>query len=177
MKRALKFGLISGGIILLYTYGAFAYFGDMSQLSFDQLNTIDALGYLRYIVLLIAIYIGIRIAVKTAVAITFGALFLAGIQVVVVIAIIVGLMEYGYIQFWNPGFYDQYGAIMLEHLRNSGVTQEIMSRAQDQITSLSWMKDPLMTGLFYFFETFLIGAVGALVIAFFFRPKSSGSSS
>ena len=113
-----------------------------------------------------------RIAVKTAIAVTFGALFFAGIQVVLVIAIIVGLMEYGYIQFWNPGFYDQYGAIMLQHLKDSGVAQDVIARAQDQLASLEWMKSAVTTGIFYFVETFIVGTIGALLVAWFFKPKA-----
>ena len=39
MKTALKIGFYSGIAILLYTYGVFAYFGDFSNLSYDQIST------------------------------------------------------------------------------------------------------------------------------------------
>ena len=171
MKAALKLGGIAGIVILVYTYGTFIAYGDFSKITVDQLNSMETMGYLRYIILLVAVYWGIKTVVKTAVALTFGALFIAGLQVALVIGVIVGLMEYGYIQFWNPGFYDQYANLAMQQLQNAGVADAVIARAQEQMKALEWMRTPIMTGLYYFVETFIVGAVGSLLAALFFRPK------
>jgi len=172
MKTALKLGGIAGIVILISTYGTYFAYGDFSKITVDQLNSMETFGYLRYIIVLLAVYWGIKTVVKTAVALTFGALFMAGLQVVLVIAVIVGLMEYGYVQFWNPDFFDQYAKLAIQQLQNSGMTDAMIARAEEQMNALAWMRTPIITGLMYFIETFVVGVVGVLLAAFFFRSKT-----
>ncbi len=171
MKTPLKLGLVGGGLILLYTYAVFLAYGDFSTVTLEQLGTIEKLGYLRYVLMLLSIFYGIRTFHAEAKTVSYGSALLSGVKVAVVVATVVGFMEFAYVQWWNPEFMEQYGKLMLEGLEKSGATDAKIAEMKQQMEAFAWMRNPLAMGAFYFAETMVIGTIGSLLLALFYRTK------
>ena len=93
-----------------------------------------------------------------------------GIFVALVVAVLVGLMEFAYI-LANPGFYEQYGEIYLTRMTSEGASATEIAAAKEQMEAYAFMANPVVSGVFYFFETTLVGTVAAMIIAIFMRKK------
>jgi hypothetical protein len=179
MKRYVwTFGAIAGGIIAVYTLIIAFVLIDFSNMTPSQLQTAEVLGYARYLVL----FVGVLMAMlayrrRNAGPIPYKRVLLIGIGVAAVTGIFVGVMEFVYMLV-NPDFYDQYGKIAEQMMRESGeATPENLEKFREQYESFSWMRNPAATGAFYFLETLALGTVFALIAALFTRrPESDGSN-
>ena len=111
-KIVLTFGILSGVIIILYSFAVFLIFGDFSKMSGEDFEKVEMLGFLRYIILLLTIIFAVRYFKKqNGGQGSFKQLFLAGFYTALVVAVLVGLMEFVYMLI-NPEFMDQYATIM-----------------------------------------------------------------
>lgn len=171
MKTPIRLGLVGGGLILLYTYAIFLAYGDFSSITLEQIGTIEKLGYLRYVLMLLSVFYGIKTFHQEAKTVSYGSALLSGVKVAVVVAVIVGFMEFAYVQWWNPDFTEQYGKLMLEGMEKSGATPAKIAEAKQQMEAFAWMRNPLAMGAFYFVETVVIGTIGALILALLYRTK------
>lgn len=134
---------------------------------------LETLGYLRYIILLLTIYFAIRTFKKQNNGqLTYRQAAKQGIMVALVIAVCIGLMESIYI-IMEPGFYEKYGKLYAGQLKAKGASAEKINEMKAEMDKYKWMQNAPMTGLFYFFETALIGTIGSLIMARFFKTKKS----
>jgi hypothetical protein len=177
MKRiTLTFGLISGTVIIVYTFVVLLVFGDFSTMSLRQFRMVEALGYLRYLILLLTIFFAMRTFCKQAgQPVNYLTIVKQGIMVTILVAILIGIMEYFYMVV-TPDFYENYSQLYIKQMKHNGATTEMMNQAKHEMGNYKWMQNPLMTGLFYFFETFLIGAVATLLIGIFLKSKKTGQA-
>src|SRR6185295_17218752 len=122
-NMALKFGLIAGGIIFAYSYVVFFVLLDFSTMTPKDLEMAQWFGFIRYIVLLLGVIMAM-IADRRSVTgpMSYGRSFRVGLLVALVTAVFVGLMEYLYVAFANPEFYNQFAALTLEGMKKSGAT-------------------------------------------------------
>ena len=172
MKQiTIRFGLIAGAIVLLYSIIVVFAFGDIAQLNAGQLQMVEAFGFLRYLILLLAIVFAIRAYKRTAqTPPTYWSLVKQGVLVSLVVAGCIGIMECVYIAL-NPDFYEDFAAMYIKHLQENGASASELAEVSGQMESYRWMQNPFMTGVFYFFETLLIGTVMALITARFSRSS------
>lgn len=170
-KTALTFGLLAGGIIIVYSFIVFLIFGDFSQITPEKFATMEVLGYLRYLILILTVIFAIRHFKKqNGGEGTFKQLFMAGFNTVLIIAVLVGLMECIYM-LANPGFMDQYADIMVKSMEQKGASAAMIAKTKSEMDSMKWMANPAMMGIFYFFETAVIGTIVSVITALIQKPK------
>ena len=173
MKQALTFGGIAGGLIILYTFIVYFTFGDFGKITPEELPTIEALGYLRYVILIAVIIFAIRVFKKNSEsAPSYWALVKQGVFTALVVAVCVGLMEAVYMAI-NPAFFAQYGQLKLDEMIASNAPAEEIAQFKQDMEDYAFMASPLVNGVFYFFETAILGSVLSLIVALFFRPSKT----
>jgi hypothetical protein len=177
-KLVLTFGTLAGVIIFVYSMIVFTVIGDFSKITPNQLALASWLGYIRYLVLVLGIIMAM-IAYRKSVAgtIEYSRVFLVGMLVAVVTAVFVGLMEFSYLTFVNPDFIEQYMKVTMEAMRQDGKTQAEMNKTLAQMESFGWMRNPILTGLFYFVETSIVGTILSLIAAIFTRRTEAVDTS
>lgn len=175
-KLTLQFGLVAGLVIVGYSLVVMLLFGNIAKLSPKEFQMVEVLGFLRYIILLLAVFLAMRAVRKMPETNPgFWPVVRTGILVALVIALLVGLMEFGYI-LSNPEFYDQYGEMYLSRMKADGAPEAEIAAAQQQIEDYAFMANPVVSGVFYFIETALVGSVAALIMGIFLRKKAEPSS-
>lgn len=176
MKRTvLAFGAIAGGIVILYSVILFAILGDPARMSMKDLQMAEALGYIRYLVLLLGVVMAmIAFRRRTPGPIPYTRMLLLGVSVAAVTAVLVGGLELAY-AVANPDFYDQYSRLAEESMRAGGASDADVKVFQEHQQDFAFMKNPLVMGAFYFVETFLVGSLFALVAALFTRRQEGAS--
>jgi Protein of unknown function (DUF4199) len=171
-KIVLTFGILSGLIIIIYSAAVFLVFGEFSKMSIADLNKVEKLGYLRYIILLLTIIFAVRSYKKqNGGRGTFKQLFLAGFYTTVVVGVLVGLMELVYMVL-NPGFMEQYATLTETRMKEQGASAELLSDHKAQMESMKWMATPVGMGVFYFFETTVLGTIISVITALIGKSKT-----
>ena len=172
MKRtAITFGLLSGLIIVIYSFAVFLFFGDIAKMSMEDFARVEMLGYLRYLILLLTIIFAIRFFKKgNGGQGSFKQLFLAGLYTALIVALLVGLMELVYVLI-NPGFMEQYGQIVTTRLKQQGADAAELAKHQKTMEDMKWMGTPAGMGIFYFLETAVLGTIISLIVALIAKPK------
>ncbi|MEP7256425.1 MAG: DUF4199 domain-containing protein [Ferruginibacter sp.] len=170
-KITLNFGLMAGAIIIVYSFIVFMVFGDFSKMTPGQFQMVEVLGYLRYIILLLTVFFAMRTFKKnTGQSLNYWKIVKQGVMVALVVAVCVGIMEAVYLSL-NPDFYEKFGKMYVEQLKAGGATEKAINAAKQEMENYKWMQNPLMTGIFYFFETALIGSVASLIMGRFMKSK------
>ncbi|HEX6334686.1 MAG TPA: DUF4199 domain-containing protein [Flavisolibacter sp.] len=170
-KTVLTFGLVSGIIIILYSVAVFLVFGDFSKMAAGELATVEQLGYLRYIILLLTVIFALRYYKQQHGGhATFKQLFLAGLYTVLLVAALVGMMELVYMLI-NPEFMNQYAELSTRRMQEQGASADQIRAHQQQMESYKWMANPVAMGLFYFFETAVLGTIMSLATAAIMRSR------
>ena len=171
-KSTLIFGLLSGIIIAIYTFIVLFAFGDFSKMSLKQFQMVETFGYLRYLILLLTVFFAMHTYKKSSTGVNYWAVAVQGIQVALLVGVIVGIMEYCYM-ILSPGFYEKYGHMYVAQMKHNGASMEALKQVKLEMNNYKWMQNPLMTGIFYFFETFLIGTTAALILGIFLKNKKT----
>lgn len=172
-KTVLTFGLLSGGIIILYTIIVFMVYGDFPNITPEEFAVVEILGYLRYVILLLTVIFAIRYFKKqNGNQGTFKQLFMAGFNTVLVVSVLVGLMEFCYM-LMNPGFIEQYVDIVQKSMQAKGATAAEIAAKKAEMDNYRWMANPAATGVFYFLETAIIGTILSLIGALIIRTRTN----
>jgi|GEM_PF-2527659 len=167
----LKYGFVTGTIIVVYSLITLYYAGDFSTMDQTKFKMLETLGYLRYLILLVMLYFGLAACRKKSTGpVTFRSLLRAGVVLTLVVSVMVGLMEMIYI-YLHPEFYEQYGAVYLQHMQASGASADDIAKAKESMQQYQVMSTPWANGLFYFFETAFIGNIATLAFAFIMKPR------
>lgn len=170
-KIALTFGLIGSGLILLYFFITFLLLGDVENLTADTLQIAEVLGYLRYLILLLTVIFAMRtFRQQITLPYSYWSIVKIGLAVSVIVGIVVGLMEMLYIAL-TPEFFDGYYSATIETMTKSGASTTEIDAFKQTFEEFSWMKNPLLAGLFYLAETALIGCVMSFIVGIFMRAK------
>lgn len=170
-KTVFSFGLLSGLIIIVYSVAVFLFFGDFAKMSSEDIDKVEKLGFLRYVILALTIIFSIRYFQKQQRGEAgFKQLFLAGTYTALVVATLVGLMEFVYL-FVNPDFMEQYASMTTERLKAQGASAAAIASHQNEMQSMKWMANPTAMGAFYFLETAIIGTVLSLIVALVLRKQ------
>jgi Protein of unknown function (DUF4199) len=179
MKRpVLTFGILSGAVIFGYSMILFLIYGDIATVGTKNLQMMEMLGFLRYLILLLGIVMAV-IAYRrgTSGPIGYKRAFLTGFYTASIIALFVGMMEFVYVAFLDPNFYEHYGALMLEVKKQAGAPAAELAALQQEMQTFSWIANPWMTGIFYIGLTAVAGTIIALITAIFGRRKDGPSFS
>jgi len=174
MKRTvLTFGLIGGAIMAAMMFATLPF---MDKIGFDKGEII---GYTTMILAFLLVFFGIRSYRENVGGghITFGRAFGVGILITMVAcACYVVAWEIIYFKFM-PDFADKYAGYVVEKVRASGASQQVIDAKLEQMKSFKAMYDnPFINAVITFVEPFPIGLIVTLISAAFLRKKTLANS-
>jgi hypothetical protein len=167
-KTIITFGLISGAISSLMMVGI-VVFGD--KIGFDRGAVIS---YTSIVLSFLMVFFGIR-SYRDNIGngqITFLKAFAVGISITLVSCFCyVVTWEFLYYNFL-PGFWDKYGAHLIEKLKASGASDAVLQAKLEEVRRYKEMyKNPLYNAAMTFIDPFPIGLVITLISAAVLRRK------
>jgi len=166
-KTVLTFGLISGALSSAMMLATLPF---LDRLGFDR-GAI--LGYTLIVLSFLLVFFGIRSYREQAGGhLTFGRGFVVGLLITVISCLFyVATWELIYFKL-APGFAEKYSTYMVEHLRASGASAQVIDAKVEEMRAFKQMYDqPLMNALITFTEPFPIGLLVTVVSAVSLRKK------
>lgn len=170
-KPALIFGLLGCAVIFFYSFIAFMVFGDWNNMTTRNFKVLAVFGYLKYLVLALAIFLAMWVLRKQGSYINYMDVVKTGLVVTLIIAGFVGIGEFLYMLI-NPDFMDKYSAIQIKIMQEEGAAPDQIAEYQQELENFSFLQNPFLSGLFYFFQTFLAGTVISFIFGIFLKPKN-----
>ena len=171
-KTVLTFGLIGGAIMAAMMFATLPF---VDKIGFDKGEIV---GYTTMILAFMLVFFGIR-SYRENVSdgrITFGRAFAVGILITVVSCVCyVIAWEILYFKFM-PDFVDKYASYMVEKVRASGASQQIIDAKLQEMNSFKVMYDnPFINAAITFCEPFPVGLLVTLISAAILRKKAIGA--
>lgn len=168
-KTVLTFGLISGAVIAVLMLATIPF---ADKIGFGRSEVV---GYTTMILSLLLVFFGIR-SYRENIGhgtITFGRAFAVGILITLVTCVC-------YVVTWEimyfkllPGFVEKYSAYMVEQLKASGASQQVIEAKLQEMKRLKAMFDnPFINAAISFIEPLPIGLPITLISAAILRKKS-----
>lgn len=171
-KPALIFGLLACAVIFFYSFIAFMVFGDWNNMTPRNFKVLIVFGYLKYLVLIIAIFLAMRAFRKDTISPNYMSIVKIGLLVTLIIAAFIGIGEFLYILL-NPDFIDKYNSIQIKIMQTEGASPGQIAAYQQELETFSFMQNPFLSGIFYFLQTFIAGAIVSLIFGIFLRSKNT----
>ena len=167
-KTVLTFGLISGAIMSLMMLGTLPF---IDKIGFDKGEIV---GYTGIVLSFLLVFFGIRSYRENVGGgrITFGRAFMVGI-LITLISCVCYVVTWEIIYFkLMPGFVDKYAGYMVERLRASGTSQQVIEAKIQEMKAFKVMYDkPFINAAISFLEPFPLGLVITLISAAILRKK------
>jgi predicted GNAT family acetyltransferase len=167
-KTVLTFGLICGALLSLMMLGTVPF---LDKIGFDKGEVI---GYTSMVLSFLLVFFGIRSYRENVGngAITFGRAFSVGILIT-----LAGCLCY--VVTWEiiyfklaPGFADKYTTYIVEKLRSSGASQQMIEAKAQEMKNFKAMYDnPLINSAISFLEPLPVGLIMTLISAAILRKK------
>lgn len=172
-KTVLTFGLIGGAIMAGLMFATLPF---VDEIGFDKGVIV---GYTTMILAFMMVFFGIR-SYRENVSdghITFGRAFAVGI-LITLIACVCYVVAWEIIYFkFMPDFADKYASYVIDKVRASGASQQVIDAEVQQMKSLKAMFDnPFLNAAITFTEPFPIGLLVTLISAAFLRKKTSAAT-
>ena len=168
-KTVLTFGLIGGAIMAAMMFATMPF---IDKIGF---NKGEIIGYTTMVVAFMLVFFGIRSYRENVNGgyITFGRAFAVGILITSVACVCyVIAWEIIYFKFM-PEFVDKYASYMVEQVKASGASQQVIDAKLQQMKSFKAMYDnPFINAAISFFEPFPIGLIVTLISAAILRKKT-----
>ena len=168
-KTVLTFGLIGGAILAAMMYATLPF---IDKIGFDKGEIV---GYTTMILAFLLVFFGIRSYRENVGGgqITFGRAFAVGILITLVVCVCyVVAWEILYFNFM-PDFADKYAGYMVEKVRASGASQQVIDATLEQMKSFKAMYDnPFINAAITILEPFPVGLIVTLISAAFLRKKT-----
>jgi hypothetical protein len=172
-KTVLTFGLIGGAIMATMMFATLPF---VDKIGFGKGEII---GYTTMILAFMLVFVGVRSYRENVSGghITFGRAFAVGILITVVACVCyVIAWEIIYFKFM-PEFVDKYASYMVENVRASGASQQVIDAKLQQMKSFKAMyNNPLINAAISFTEPFPIGLIVTLISAAILRKKTSAAT-
>ncbi len=168
-KTVLTFGLVSGAVSSLLMLATLPF---LDRIGFDKGLLV---GYTTIVLSFLLVFFGIRSYRENVGAgkITFGRAFAVGI-LITLISCVCYVVTWEIIYFkLAPGFADKYTNYMVEQVRASGGSQQLIEAKLKEMKDLKVMLDnPLINAAITFTEPFPIGLIVTLISAAILRTRS-----
>ena len=172
-KTVLTFGLIGGAIMAAMMFATLPF---LDKIGFDKGEIV---GYTTMVLAFLLVFFGIRSYRENVGGghITFGRAFAVGILITMVsCACYVVAWEILYFKFM-PDFADKYASYMVEKVRASGATQQVVDATAEQMKSFKALyNNPFINAAMTFVEPFPVGLIITLISAAFLRKKRIGAT-
>ena len=167
-KKVLKFGLISAGILSVMMLLTLPF---LDRIGFEKGQVI---GYTTMVLAFLLVFFGIRSYREEEGngSISFGRAVAVGLLMTLIACV-------GYVVTWEiiyfklaPGFADKYTSYILEQLRASGATQQLIDAKIEEMKNFKAILDnPLLNAAITFLEPLPVGLIMTLISAAILRRK------
>ncbi|HKA19174.1 MAG TPA: DUF4199 domain-containing protein [Blastocatellia bacterium] len=168
-KIVLTFGLIGGAVMAAMMFGTLPF---IDKIGFDRGLIV---GYTTMILAFMLVFFGIRSYRENVGGgqITFGRAFAVGILITLVVCVCyVAAWEILYFKFM-PDFADKYASYMVEKVRSSGASQQVIDAKLQEMKSFKEMyNNPFINAAMTFVEPLPVGLIITLISAAFLRKKT-----
>jgi hypothetical protein len=168
-KTVLTFGLIGGAIMAAMMVATLPF---VDKIGFDKGEIV---GYTTMILAFMLVFFGIRSYRENVSGgqITFGRAFAVGILITLVVCVCYVLAwEIIYFKFM-PDFADKYASYVVEKVRASGASQQVIDAKLQEMKSFKAMYDnPFINAAMTFVEPFPVGLIVTLISAAILRKKT-----
>lgn len=164
-----KYGLLSGGLLLILMYGSFILQGDEMDFSRGEIY-----GYATMIISLSMIFVGVKNYRDKNMGgvISFGKAFTTGLYIALIASAIYVIAWMFYSHFFAQDFMEQYYQYSVEQVQNSGLSaQEVDEKITEMERFKEMYKNPFVKMGFTFIEIFPIALIVALISAFILKKK------
>jgi hypothetical protein len=172
-KTVLTFGLIGGAIMAAMMFATLPF---VDRIGFDKGEIV---GYTTMILAFLMVFFGIRSYRENVGAgkITFGRAFAVGILISLVACVCyVVAWEILYYNFM-PVFVDKYSGYVVEKVRASGASQQVINAKLEEMKSFKAMYDnPFINAAITFVEPFPVGLIVTLISAAILRKKKTSAA-
>jgi Protein of unknown function (DUF4199) len=169
-KLMLKYSIIVGVLVLIYTCIVFFYLGDVSRWSIAEVNKVEMLGLLRYAFVVVGMLTGVRILASQSENFGYTQAVSAGIVIAVVAGVFIGVSEMIYI-LQHPNYYEIYGNIHLQTMQAQHAKPADIALFKQHLADYQFMANPWTSGVWYFMETCIVGALASLIMGIFLRKN------
>lgn len=174
-QTSIKHGLVAGVFILIYSTIVDLMTGSLANASIAQFQKLEQLGFLRYLILILAVFILLRtLKNNSGEPLPFMTLVKHGVILSLIVAAMIGIWELIFI-VRHPDFYSIYSKIYIDQVRANGATEQVIQTAQKNMAKYTWMQNPPLTGLFYFLEYAALGASSALIFGLFLGKRKTNT--
>ncbi|MEO9485551.1 MAG: DUF4199 domain-containing protein [Ekhidna sp.] len=165
-KIALKYGLISGGLIVVSWFITIGL-GDNPDFAIAEIA-----GYAIMILALSAVFLGIKKIRDEKGTISFKEAFLNGLGITLVASIIYVIGWMIYMPNFAPDFVDKYQAAQVELIEQSEASDEEKNKEIDEMNQWieNYKKPPIMVAM-TFTEIFPIGLLVTLISSLILKRK------
>src|SRR5215510_2910790 len=167
-KIVLTFGLIGGAVMAAMMFGTLPF---IDKIGFDRGLIV---GYTTMILAFMLVFFGIRSYRENVGGgqITFGRAFAVGILITLVVCVCyVAAWEILYFKFM-PDFADKYASYMVEKVKASGASQQVIDAEIEQMKSFKAMyNNPFFNAAMTFVEPFPVGLLVTLISAALLRKR------
>ena len=170
MKNAIKYGSISGLIIVASWFVTYYSFGGDLHFAGSEI-----LGYIVMLLALTGVFLGIKNKRDTSTngSFTFKEGLFTGLGIVIVASIIYVIGWMIYMPNFAPDFVDKYAASQIELIQNSEVSNtEKETQINELKNSIENYKKPYVMAAFTFVEIFPVGLIVTLISALILRRKN-----
>jgi len=172
-KTVLTFGLISGAVISLMMLATLPF---IDRIGFEKGEIV---GYSTMVLSFLLVFFGVRSYRENVGGgrITFGRALSVGI-LITLISCCCYVVTWEIIYFkLMPGFFEKYTNYMVEQLRTSGATQQMIDAKVQEMKSFKAMYDnPLINAAITFLEPLPVGLIVTLISAVVLRKKARPGS-
>jgi uncharacterized protein DUF4199 len=173
-KTVLTFGLIGGAIMAAMMAATMPL---LDKIGFDKGEIV---GYTTMILAFMLVFFGIRSYRENVSGgrITFGRAFVVGILITLIVCVCYVLAwEIIYFKF-IPDFADRYASYVVEKVRASGASQQVVDAKLQEMKSFKEMYDnPFINAAMTFVEPFPVGLIVTLISAAILRKKTIATTS
>ena len=171
LRTSLKYGAISGGLIVASFFIVFYIQGDDPDYSNGEL-----VGYASMLLAFTAVFLGIKNFRDKSLGgiMTFKQAFLTGLGIVLTASVIYVMGWMIYQPYFAPDFVDKYHAAEIVKVQsNPGLSlAEKEVKIQEMKEFLEYYKKPYIMAAFTFLEIFPVGLLVTLIASFFLKKKS-----
>ena len=171
MKRTvIRYGLYAALVIIIIFLASWIA---LKQLALDYEIT-EVTGYAGIVLSLLFVFFGIRYYRDQVNGgeLTFGRGLKVGLLIVLIPAFAIALVDILYVKFFDPRFYEKYGAYQLNKLKASVPVNEYEAAAADLQSQMEMFSNPVVTFVVMFLTVFMIGLIISVVSALLLKKAS-----
>ena len=169
-QTVIRYGLYAAAVIVIIFLASWIA---LKQLALDY-GTTEITGYAGIVLSLLFVFFGMRYYRDhvNGGRLTFGRGLKVGLLIVLIPAFAIALVDILYVKFFDPQFYEKYGAYQLNKLKATVPAGQYEAAATNLKTQMEMFSNPLVTFIVMFLTVFMIGLIISVVSALMLKRNN-----